>query len=80
MRVMQFAHAAGVIDPWGWAYAGAVIGAVLTGLVIVRTEVGRRNGGRDAPVARIPRWSIAVGFVCGGSFGLGLAGLVERVV
>lgn len=71
------AHTAGLIDAWGFAYVGSVLGAVVSGLWIVRSEIGDRS---SRARYQVPRWTILVGFVCGGSLGLGSARMLEHAL
>lgn len=76
MNLALLAHG-GLINPWGLAYTGGVIGTVTTALWIARHNVALNT---DAPRrARLPRWFIPVGFACGVSLGLGVGGLLERL-
>ncbi|MGD9999593.1 MAG: hypothetical protein AB7H92_19210 [Microbacteriaceae bacterium] len=73
------AHA-GTIDTWGFAYAGGVIGAVVTSLWLVRHDVVHTRDTEPGSGGRLPRSWVLVGLVCGVSLGLGVGRTLDRIL
>lgn len=76
---------AGLINTWGFAYVGGVIGSFTMALLYVSGRVNEGSAGRTSPPARsrlavLGPGVIIVGGVCGISLGLGIAGLLERTL
>lgn len=74
---------AGLINTWGFAYVGGIIGLFTVALLYVKGTLGdgSSRAGDGAPrstLAVFGRGVIVVGGLCGVSLGLGLAGLLER--
>ncbi|MEP1122804.1 MAG: hypothetical protein ABJH68_02800 [Ilumatobacter sp.] len=78
------AHAgAGLINTWGFAYVGGIIGLFSVSLLYVKGKVteGSSIAGRPSRrsgLAVLGPGVIVVGGVCGVSFGLGAGSLLER--
>lgn len=75
---------AGIINTWGIAYVGGIIGLFSASLLYVSAKVNRRA---DAPpnsptsaIASLGPAVIVVGGVCGVSLGLGIGGLLDSVL
>lgn len=74
---------AGLINTWGFAYVGGIIGLFTVALLYVKGTVGdgssgAGNGAPQSSLALLGRGVIVVGGLCGVSLGLGIAGLLER--
>ncbi|MGE3449735.1 MAG: hypothetical protein AB7H92_19370 [Microbacteriaceae bacterium] len=78
--VTVLAHAGGAIDTWGFAYAGGVIGAVVTSLWLVRHDVVHTRDTDPGPRRRLSRSWVLVGLVCGVSLGLGVGRALDHVL
>lgn len=75
--------AAGVINTWGFAYVGGIIGLFSVSLLYVKGKVDERpSTSRRSPkrsrLAALGPGVIVVGGLCGVSFGLGVASALER--
>lgn len=77
------AHAGdGLINTWGFAYVGGIIGLFSVSLLYVKGKVIDRSGmtgqrAKRSGLAALGPGVIVVGGVCGASFGLGASSLVE---
>lgn len=82
--VTLLAHAgAGLINTWGFAYVGGIIGLFSVSLLYVRGKVTEQssiagNSSKRSGLAALGPGVIVVGGVCGVSFGLGVGTLLER--
>ena len=78
----MLAHGDGLINAWGFAYTGGVVGAIVTALWLVHHDVARspRTERVGASVGRLPRWLVLVGLVCGISLGFGGSRLIDRTL
>ncbi len=80
-----FAHVGpGEINTWGFAYAFGVVGLISSSLLYVRGTVENRAARPSrAPIAQtiaaIGPVAIVIGGVCGVSFGLGFARIIDSV-
>jgi hypothetical protein len=75
---------AGIINTWGFAYVGGIIGLFGASLLYVNAKVNRRadvppNSTTSAIVSLGPA-VIVVGGVCGVSLGLGFGGLLNSAL
>lgn len=73
-----------VINTWGFAYVGGIIGLFSMSLVFVKARVNARSGRHPSnwlvqSLASFGRPVIVVGGVCGVSLGLGIAGLLGTI-
>lgn len=81
--VSLLAHGgAGVINTWGFAYVGGIIGLFSLSLLYVKATLEQRNdpsrpGSLTAAIASIGPTVIVIGGVCGLSLGLGIGGLLD---
>lgn len=74
---------AGLINTWGFAYVGGIIGLFSVSLLYVKGKVAERSSLAGQPskrsgLAALGPGVIVVGGVCGVSFGLGTGSLLER--
>jgi hypothetical protein len=72
----------GLINTWGFAYVGGIVGLFVVSLLYVKARVELRTSpsGRVSVgqlIAAIGPIAIVVGGVCGVSLGLGLANVLE---
>lgn len=78
------AHAgAGLINTWGFAYVGGIIGLFSVSLLYVKGKVTEQSSTAGQPskrsgLAALGPGVIVIGGVCGVSFGLGTGSLLER--
>ena len=77
--------AAGLINTWGFAYVGGIVGLFSVSLLYVKgkvvdEQITNERAGRRSKLAALGPGVIAVGGVCGVSFGLGTAGVLDRIV
>lgn len=83
--VVLLAHVStGIINTWGFAYVGGIVGLFSVSLLYVKGKVTDRSSGVGQPskrsgLAALGPGVIVAGGVCGVSFGLGGASLVERL-
>ncbi len=71
------AHAgSGIVNTWGFAYVGGVVGLITSSLYYVHRSVARRSEGGEAPTLPM-RWIVPIGFAAGISIGLGTGRLLE---
>ncbi len=72
---------AGLINTWGFAYVGGIVGLFVVSLLYVKARVEPRTPSGRASIgqliAAIGPMAIVVGGVCGVSLGLGLANVLE---
>lgn len=73
----------GLINTWGFAYVGGIIGLFSVSLLYVKGKVSEHSSSagqspRRSALAALGPGVIVVGAVCGVSFGLGAAGVLER--
>lgn len=75
------AHAgSGIVNTWGFAFVGSVLGIFTTSLFFVHRTVTLRAE-RGSTTAEYPfRWIILAGFVGGISIGLGTARLLDAML
>lgn len=84
--MMLLAHIdAGIINTWGFAYVGGIIGLFSVSLLYVKAKIVERSNGAGETTKRsslsvLGPGVIAIGGVCGVSLGLGTAGVLERAV
>lgn len=74
---------AGLINTWGFAYTGGIIGLFTMALLYVKGRVAdgsTRSSATRSKLAVLGPGVIAAGGVCGVSLGLGIAGLLERTL
>lgn len=71
------AHAGSdVVNTWGFAYVGGVVGLITSSLYCVHRSVALRSADGAAPTFPM-RWIVPIGFVAGISIGLGTGRLLE---
>lgn len=81
--VSLIAHSsAGVINTWGFAYVGGIVGLFSVSLLYVKARIEPRSAtsGRVSIVhliGAVGPWAIAIAGVCGASLGLGFASLLD---
>ena len=74
------AHAgSGMVNTWGFAYVGGVVGLISSALYYVHRSVLLRSGA--GPATRFSmRWIVPIGFVAGISIGLGTGRLLASAL
>jgi hypothetical protein len=81
--VSLLAHGgAGIINTWGFAYVGGIIGLFSLSLLYVKATLEQRNdpsrpNSLTAAIVSIGPAVIVIGGVCGVSLGLGIGGLLD---
>lgn len=74
------AHAgSGLVNTWGFAYVGGVVGLISSALYYVHRSVLLRSGTGPAPRFSM-RWIVPIGFVAGISIGLGTGRLLASAL
>lgn len=78
----MLAHGNDLINTWGFAYTGGVIGTFATALWLVHHDLRRKSdtGDGSTPSARLPRWLVLVGLIGGISIGLGVGRLLDGAI
>lgn len=79
--VSVLAHrGAGIINTWGFAYVGGVIGLFSVSLLYVKSKLAANERSRTAGLASLGPVVIVVGGLCGVSLGLGIATILDSLL
>lgn len=77
-RVSLLAHGGtGIINTWGFAYVGGVIGLFTVSLLYVKSKLTTNDRSQRAGLASLGPVAILIGGLCGVSLGLGTATILD---
>lgn len=71
---------AGIINTWGFAYVGGVIGLFSVSLLYVKSKLATNERSRTAGLASLGPVVVVVGGLCGVSLGLGIATILDSLL